>query len=38
MKIVKISAQEVSLHPEDYNSNFHKAYEAPTLLILTEGP
>jgi hypothetical protein len=38
MKIVKISAQEVSLHPEDYNSNFHKAHEAPALLVPTEGP
>jgi len=38
MKIVKISAQEVSLHPEGYNSNFHKAHEAPGLLVPTEGP
>jgi hypothetical protein len=37
MKIIKISAQEISLHPEDYNSNFHKAHEAPGL-VPTEGP
>jgi hypothetical protein len=38
MKIVKIPAQEVRLHPEDYNSNFHRAHEAPGLLVPTEGP
>jgi hypothetical protein len=38
MKLVKIDAQDVTEHPENYNSYFHTAPEAPGHLVPTEIP
>lgn len=38
MKIVQISHQDIRDNPENYNSSFHKAHEAPGLEVPTEGP
>jgi hypothetical protein len=38
MKIVKIDSKDVDEHPENYNSYFHTAIEAPDFPIPTEIP
>jgi len=38
MKIVKIDSKDVDEHPENYNSYFHTAIEAPDFSIPTEIP
>lgn len=38
MKLGKVDSKDVDEHPENYNSFFHTALEAPDLIIPTETP
>jgi len=37
-KIVRVSAQHVGAHAEQYNTSFHKEHEAPEHIVPSEEP